>query len=1060
MAEVQQQSFAFLHPPAAPALRNRVIEAGAGTGKTTRIVRDVTLRLVEDAALRAERIVLMTFTEKAAAEIAERIRYAFTALGEQLSEPQLRWPRESSSPIIQLDATAARTLAVRTHLAQLDRLRSQTIHSFCQTILRAFPLEAGVDPRFEIIQGHERERLVDEVYERWLRELAADPSSELALAAVHDKFGYFRRLRDMVLAAMNRRELLEDASLSLGDISDAAPAIIEHAEIVRGTSAADCEKCDEAVALVEHLRANPLPQAAEDIAVWIEYFDAISPVSDRIDLRRIPKALRPSFEFFRELPKKLISHRAAVATRGLALSFFAALDREKSARGVLDFDDLLLLTARLLRDDEIAARVRARYDVLFVDEFQDTDRVQAYIVERLSRDRDGALIPGRVTLVGDPKQSIYSFRRADPETFARLVREFIAEGGERQVLDRQYRSDPELLRAVNAMFALLFPERDATKPDLVFKPSYIRLEASKNATRDAAEARLRFIGVPVGEDEERTRAEAEAVAEIIARGHAAGRPLSDFAVLLRKLTNAPLWADVFDRRGIAVALPPGRALLERRAVVDIMAVLRAIAYPFDQGAMISAARSPYFALSDDVITRALLQSDSEEARQWQTFAAHIRAYADRAEDTALALLIGDIIRDSEIETYYALQRNGARDLVYLQRFRAIAEEYDVTAGGSVRTFLEELTRRREASDEAEPRFIEEGVDAVHLMTVHASKGLEFDVVILPELDAQMGNDALDIDSVDEAQSLVFRHALESISAKFRDVQGLALEQIVSERDEAEVDRLFYVAVTRAKDEVIFVTPLSGSQKRSFWKPLSAIFQFDLKNLDALFPDIGERETRSLELGDESIPIEFEHIGVEQIDARSDRFIASDVAQRVANSVPSAPREIETVRDLFDRGEALRRVAAARRTGEGIATHRFLELWNFDARSIAATLDRVRQELALGVAVLEHLRTRADRIARSAALRRIRAAELLGREVPLFDLDERGVREGRIDLLLRENGSLLVVDFKTGERYSGRETKDAAQVREYCVRLSALHGEDCRGLLWYVDEKADRELVEV
>src|SRR5204863_622266 len=159
---------------------------------------------------------------------------------------------------------------------------------------------------------------------------------------------------------------------------------------------------------------------------------------------------------------RLTSHRAAVALLSMTRRFIAFLDAEKWRRGVVDFDDLLLRTAALLDDQPVLDRVRRQFDYIFVDEFQDTDRVQARIIERLARDRGGALVSGKIVVVGDPKQSIYGFRRADPETYAAFTRELIGAGAEHRLILDQYRSQPALLDAVNGLFARIF---DPIAPD-------------------------------------------------------------------------------------------------------------------------------------------------------------------------------------------------------------------------------------------------------------------------------------------------------------------------------------------------------------------------------------------------------------------------------------------------------------------------------------------------------------------------------------------------------------------------------------------------------------------
>ncbi len=209
--------------------QNLVIEAGAGTGKTTAIVREVLTLLLEQPDISPERIVLMTFTEKAAGEIADRIREALTDLESTFDSGRARWPSTAEPPILEIPADrcdAARTACAR-HLAQIDRLRSQTIHSFCQTLLRLYPIEAGLSPRFRVVEGFERARLLHEIYGDWLESEIGPKTPEDRIAAwraLYRHYGGLDRLEETILALIPRADLLSDARLSIASAPRKPPA--------------------------------------------------------------------------------------------------------------------------------------------------------------------------------------------------------------------------------------------------------------------------------------------------------------------------------------------------------------------------------------------------------------------------------------------------------------------------------------------------------------------------------------------------------------------------------------------------------------------------------------------------------------------------------------------------------------------------------------------------------------------------------------------------------------------------------------------------------------------
>jgi len=460
-----QQSFLFnVAQPAEPARRNIVIEAGAGTGKTTAIVAEVLRLLLGDENLAPERIVLVTFTEKAAGEIADRIHQALTEI-----ERATEWPAGSPQPLLTITDAMRATAAKQ--LARIDQLRSQTIHSFCQMILRQFPIEAGLDPQFSIVEGFERSRLYGELYDAWIDdETRVHPTAE----ARHDwevmieHSGYLFLIRALVFELIERRDLLLDPSYEIGSIDLLEDDVIEAIRVVT------IEGGDRPMA--EYFRANRPPRG--DLEAWIEY---LKPCTDEIRDTDLPRgrkndAMSAALKILRSGDKgacvvdRMMSHRAAISLLAMTRRFMAFLEAEKRARGVVDFDDLLLRTLALLDDDNVLERVRRQFDFIFVDEFQDTDRVQARIIERLARDRAGALVPGRTVVVGDPKQSIYGFRRADPETYDAFTQKLIAAGAEHRLITDQYRSEPALLDAINTLFAKIF---DPIAPDIEPAPDAV-----------------------------------------------------------------------------------------------------------------------------------------------------------------------------------------------------------------------------------------------------------------------------------------------------------------------------------------------------------------------------------------------------------------------------------------------------------------------------------------------------------------------------------------------------------------------------------------------------------
>jgi len=1044
-----QSSFTFDQPKR----RNVVIEAGAGTGKTTAIVAEVLKLLLGDEALLPEKIVLVTFTEKAAGEIADRIHRALTELTLQFASGQLPvWPAGSDKPLFVVPA-AERDAWHRACVAQIGRiesLRSQTIHSFCQTILRQFPIEATLDPQFTIIEGFERSLLYGELYDAWVdEETRLHPTDETRhqWEVLLEHVGYLFLVRNIILPLIDRRDLLLSDLLG-GDLPNLGSLdLVEHELLIAIGRLRGCD-AKSVAGICDYLRDHPEPKRGSTIDDWLAY---LKPIANVIRTSDLPKGKQAEFnEAIRVLRAdqnkgnsvydRLSSHRAALSLIAMMGRFLIFLDEEKRKRGVVDFDDLLLRTLAVLDDDAVLERVRGQFDFIFVDEFQDTDRVQARIIDRLARSHSGALVPGRTTVVGDPKQSIYGFRRADPETYDAFTRELIAAGGEQRHLLDQYRSEPALLQAVNAIFTDLFS--DGARDTNVFRPEYHHLRAAKNQTK-IRDASITIIDAPFADRNDRFASEAESIAAWIGER---GEELRTYALLFRRTTKLDDYLDVFERRGIPYVLPPTRLFLDRPAPIDLLAMLRAIAFPFDRGAEISAARTPYAALTDLEI--------ATESVPWTDFRAGLDALRAAASHLTVAQLIDLVIRTWGIESVYADAADGTRSLRHLEHVRSIAFGYDQRVGGSVREFVDEISRRRIDPDEMEPTLIDDDANAVRILTVHAAKGLEFDTVILPDLEFPLKSPEIFL--VDEPRSLVLRGQVETLSAHYGRAGDDALKEIGAKREEAENRRLFYVAVTRAKSEVAFVTN-TKPQKIGFARYLEQLFSLT----SAPWPAESGRVVDALTIGGDTIPVAFERLATDGGGTRSRRRLADRQLETELASLPAVdpllpPPAPAPATSVIPRNEVLARRAASQRRGAGILLHRVLEFWN-GTSAIDPLLNAIAVEQGAETATIALVRKRLANVAKSETFLRIGRAETLGRELPLLIPTGNGAVERRIDRLLREGDRDVVVDYKSGRPSPERVGSDREQVEEYCRAITGITGRPCSGLLWYIDVDVDHAI---
>jgi ATP-dependent helicase/nuclease subunit A len=336
----------------------------------------------------------------------------------------------------------------------------------------------------------------------------------------------------------------------------------------------------------------------------------------------------------------------------------------------------------------------------------------------------------------------------------------------------------------------------------------------------------------------------------------------------------------------------------------------------------------------------------------------------------------------------------------------------------------------------EPLLADESKNAVRILTVHAAKGLEFDSVILPDLAFSTGSEGTQIFTVEEPKSLVLC-APDSLSAQFRFIGDEKLKRIATRREEAEARRLFYVAVTRARSEVVFVcNTIKRVAKSSFASCLDEALGINLRAIEW-------NEGREIRDG-----VAYEQISAEGAGAPLRRRLLDEALERELANGPIVPVAVAAPEERTPLVDAHRLRAGVRNREAGILLHRVLELWDGVA-PIESLVTAAANEMGASSETIARVRTRLGKIAESPTMQRIARAETVARELPIR---ADGITL-RIDRLIRENGRDIVIDYKSGTA----KADDQLQVRRYCEAVARLTGRECGGVIWYLDEDS---LVEV
>jgi ATP-dependent exoDNAse (exonuclease V) beta subunit len=728
------------------------VSAGAGTGKTAVLVERFA-RAVCDEGLDVDSILVITYTRRAAGELRTRIRAELGARG-------------------------------RHDLArELDGAWISTIHGFCMRLLKAYPFAAGLDPRFRELDDAQGAVLRSEAFERALAEFCASGEpARLQLLATYGASGLRRMLTGVYETLRSAGRELE---LGIGD----RPELAERIEELRtAAQTVDHETAAQLLALLERdTRADRL-----------------------IDLSgfRVRGDRAVVYEEARRAVEQAALDEAAARDRDLLQEllerFAAAYAEEKAHESALDFEDLQLHARDLLRDNEaIRERESLRFRSIMVDEFQDTNRLQCELIDLLAG--GGA----ELFYVGDEFQSIYGFRHAD----VRVFRERRAKAENLLPLTLNYRSRPEVLAAVNHLFGSHFGDEfqplaaAAEFPDPVFGHPVELLVTDKAAYHET--------GVHWRRAE--ARAIARRVRELVDTGAATA---GEIVVLFAAGTDAEQYEQELRRAGLPTYRATGKGYFGQQQVVDMLAYLRLLQNRYDDRSLVSVLASPFVGVSNDalvllrrVASRRPLFSGLEKSMPPGLAAEDerlMRAFKQRYDRLAAAMprlslerLCERVVAEHDYDLAVLAQWDGKRRYANMRKLARLARSYEELRGPDVEGFVrfvgeQEALGARELEAVAE----EEGADAVRLLTIHAAKGLEFEVVIV----ADAGRDKAP-PSAEEILALSdgrfgFRVA-DPVTTKRRG--AFDYEEVKAARQEEETAerlRLYYVAMTRARQRLI------------------------------------------------------------------------------------------------------------------------------------------------------------------------------------------------------------------------------------------------------------------
>jgi ATP-dependent helicase/nuclease subunit A len=920
----------------------------------------------------------------------------------------------------------------------LERAQVSTIHALCAAILAERPLDCGVLPGFRTADEAEADMLFAAAWDEWLSEQLVEGDdvllealdAEIPLEA-EGRFGERSSLRGFARALIEQR-----------DLEPLVAAVPEDPPAWRRDLEAHAERARAVLARAPH--GDTLTCRLEELVAFADQPAAGGPAQTARRLLKMPaipgnvkgnKARWPGADVLEEARavadwsrQALAAWRAAhgAALHGRIMAALAGVGeryrRLKAERGVLDFLDLLLKARDALRDREAVRRYfRQRFRLLIIDEFQDTDPLQVQIARLLAGEAPGSLV-----VVGDAKQSIYRFRRADVDLFRRLSEEARVRAGHQVLhLTQNFRSRPAILRFVNRAFGTLIQESKEAD-----QPPYEAIDPLEGLSDEPSVIGLRFEAPPFAETGELLRAESAALAAFIAQV-AAGRydvrdpgtgadrksRAGDVMVLARRLTQVRYLEEALETAGLRFAVEGGKSFFDRQEVHETLAVLRAIEDPTDRVSLVAALRSSFFGVSDrDIVSYALAggplwigpvdETKPAAAALGPAMALLDDLHRRRTRDSVPAIL--EFLYD-ETRVLAALTgtRRGEAQIANLEKVASLARQAGELGVLTLRGFAELLQARiLEASEEPDLPSTRPGdPHTVRILSIHKAKGLEAPVVAL-------------FDSADG-----FRMSTESvalwdegrIAIGFRaGCQPPGWEALVTEDQRkawAEGHRLKYVACTRARDLLVLPLPPPDARAGAFWRELTQFLpktsDGDVQVVDAATLPVPVRETDDTDFralagaaGGDAIAARWDAERKQRIEEAARRpFVPISATRAAARSAPPA---------------AVAALSGGGRDFGGLV-HQVLEwipLESDDARLAATLAAALAPTFNLDAEGARRAGEAAQRALDLPVMHRARKAERLWRELPVWFPDGADLIEGVVDLVFEEDGGLVIVDYKT------------------------------------------------
>ena len=942
------------------------VKAGAGTGKT-RTITELYFDLLFNRQYEIRNILAITFTEKAANEMKERIKQKIRVFSESIEGNQKK-----------------------SHLAKLQKRVNyawiSTLHAFCSRILREFPLQSSVDPMFEIIDEAEKKRRIKHIVRNYFNESGGSVRFEKI-----EELAYLYRYDNLLLLfeeALNKKQYE-----------------------------------------VSKINFSKLQTKTDDVKTG----------------KRIRQLLPEFKNAFNEMARNY--------------------QQENKSDNKLDYDGLIFETIKVLKlEDALREKLQKRFKCIIVDEFQDTNQQQKEIVDLLNNDQN------KVVFVGDPKQSIYYFNGADVSVYNKTEKEF--QNNEIFELFKNYRSNSELIE----FFNLVFPKIFQAKPDLNYTVKYDSLSAE---AKQIVKQPVKLLPIADSFEEE-----CENISRYINNRVENGVSYKDFAILMRRMTKVEILEDALKRHKIPFYINGSRGFFKKPEIATLTAFLRAFFDPTDEENLLILLRSFVSPFSDSELVELRKENKKSLLKAWESYSERGNVNSsfyeqfvvlrNQANFISPSKLVRKIIHIFDYEFVISQLTNPTRRLLNLKKFLEFAQLFEGEI--SIRLFLKRI-EGMENSNEGEASLENEKSNVVKIMTIHKSKGLEFPIVIVPELGyvKQSGRSKPNLLVNYETNEMSFKDPIDEVSGS--DYSRMLVYEKAKEDEEEK--RVLYVSFTRAERELIlsYSKPSKNKKNACFRNALIACDILHEKDKDDLWKEeLKSPVNQYLEIVKPSSlkNIVEKEINTDNYEGKIEKdiqipktvyaldqkewkkYVSPTLLNRETHDINGMERYETIVNFDFDENKNLDRKT------KGTLVHKVLEdLGNFPLSSI--TPNRIREKLAESLAFDDYFSDVKNIIKEMAAFKSplitaIEKAEINYSEIPIRKKFGKYILTGTVDKLFLSEKVWKIVDFK----YSSGSVQDdedyAFQIRFYLYCLEKLLSpKPQKGYLYYIKSN---QIVEV